>query len=86
MRKRLVLKSLISAVIIGGYTIASNVLYPVMTNEQALKQMEDSTGSYTDLSLYTQLWNYAWIVPAVICVCIFWTEIRTVLSKGRGGF
>lgn len=81
----IIVKTAVVAVIWALYFIVRSVFYSVMTNEHALEQLSNSSSSYTDLALWQQLWGWSWIIPLVICIIIFWKEIKTTFYN-LGGF
>ncbi|HEX9058723.1 MAG TPA: hypothetical protein VF941_00925 [Clostridia bacterium] len=86
MHQSAIIKKLIASVIVwAAFFLISRSFYPVFTNEQALKQMEDTTSSFTDFSMYQHLWNYAWVIPLAICIFIFFNELKELVYKIRGG-
>jgi len=75
------LKVFIAALLFGGYGVAYKVLYPVMNNHQALKQLEDTQSSFTNYALYQQAWDYGWAVIVLITLLIFRTEIMGAVKQ-----
>jgi hypothetical protein len=47
---------------------------------------DDTTASFTDFTLYQNIWNYGWIVPTVICILIFWKNITNLFYRIKGGY
>ena len=86
MKKIFAIKSIVAVSIFGMYFVLRNVFYPTLTNEQALKQLEDTTASFTDFTLYQIIWNFAWIIPVIMCILIFWKNIRNLFFRIKGGY
>ncbi|MCX7921233.1 MAG: hypothetical protein N3B21_04300 [Clostridia bacterium] len=82
----ILVKGLITAALWILYFTLEKVYYPVITNEEALKQLEDTSRSFTDYAVYQNLWNAAWVVVAIISVLIFLPEFKAAFRRLRGGY
>jgi hypothetical protein len=84
--KRIAAKSILSAVLWIAYFAVQRIFCPVMTNEQALNQLNDTKESFVNLQVYQVFWNYAWLIPLIILILIFREEITDLYYKIKGVF
>lgn len=80
-------KTILLAVILVIYgsitTIFHSVFYPVVTNEMALGQLEDSAQSYTGWASYNlamKLWEGGWVIMVVIVILSYRKEIGKLFA------
>lgn len=83
-----------TALVKGGVSLGSfasyfgleRLFYPVVSTDQALKQLDDTNTALANYELFQQLWNFGWILPVVLCLVIFAVDIKQFINNLRGGF
>ena len=78
--KRTFLKVIVVALVLAGYKICVNVFAPIITNQVALSQLDDTSGSFMKLTLYNQLTGWIGLVLVVTCIVLFVPEIKKFIN------
>jgi hypothetical protein len=76
------IKLILSIIVWGLYGLLYSVFYPVLTNEAALKQLEDSNNSFINYAFYRQIWNGTGIILIFITIIIFSKELKGFIIRG----
>lgn len=78
-----IVKAIVATVIFVAYSIFKGAYVPVLTNQVALSQFEDSNSSFTDLAQYNILMNYLGVFLFVLCVLLFIPEIKKIIKFAK---
>jgi hypothetical protein len=54
---------------------------PTLTNGMAITQLETSSSSFTDYSMYQSFIGYSWVIPVVITIALFFNNIKNLIKK-----
>ena len=86
MKIRLVVLKLIILITIScGWNAVLQIVAPLVTNESALIQMENSTDSSIWIHMVSYLGNFSWVVYVILAVLLFRKELvyiyNLIMSK-----
>lgn len=75
------LKAFISICLVVIYVVIQRIFYPIMTNEVALNQFEDTANSFVDITTsQLVLHNLHWIFLVLILI-VYYKEIINIIKK-----
>ena len=84
MKVRLIAKTIAVAIIIFVYKVVMNFIEPLVSpliaNELAMNQMQNTVDSNLWLQLYTYITNNAWVVLMVIIVALYFREVFEIIN------
>lgn len=76
MKRSIVLKAAILLILIIVYYGCMNALSPIIANELAMSQMQNTADSSIGVQLYTYANNYGWLAFILLAVLIFYNDIK----------
>lgn len=84
MKVRLIAKTIAVAIIIFVYKVVMNFIEPLVSpliaNELAMNQMQNTVDSNLWLQLYTYTTNNAWVGLVVIIVVLYFREAFEIIN------
>lgn len=81
MSKWLIPKAVLAVLLVAGFAAAQRILYPSIVNPSAVSQVDDSAGSFIQVTAVDGLMRFGWLIVLAIVVLLFIPDVIRLVRQ-----